>query len=684
MLVRDYMTPAVPLLKADDTIRNAARLFRKYRIDAAPVIDSGGAMCGILTTADIVGAVSDGKAPGEPVSAIMTRAVVSVREDSLLEEARKIPFSSLPVTAADNSVIGMITAKNFLAAYTTQLQRARDEVRALIGSSHSGIVVVNTGGVVTTCNEAAADLIGLPVGDAVGRPINEVIPNSGLRRVLETGQAEWECQLVHGGRIILSNRSPILEGRKVVGALAILQDTSELRGALTQLLDAQHHAEDLNAVFENVRYGIIVVDRDGIVTRVNKSYENIFNVVRDEVVGRLVTDVIENTRLHIVCRTGIPELGEIQNFQGRQVVVNRIPIFKDGKIAGAIGEILFKDISEISYLFKRQQQLEQQVSRYQWELSELRGDHSVARHSFDNIIGSSRGMTKAKNLALRAARTDSNVLLLGESGTGKELFAHAIHRASKRRDRPFVTLNCAAVPGELLESELFGYEEGAFTGARRGGKKGKFELADKGTLFLDEIGDMPLAMQAKMLRVLEDCRVDRIGGSKSVPCDVRIIAATNKPLALMVQQRVFREELYYRLNVFPIHIPPLRERREDIGEIIHALLPEICRSLGRPVPQFAPETAALIRDYAWPGNVRELLNLLRQLAATVDHAYILPRHLIEIDAAVGLAAADAGVAGERERIAEALGISKGNKALAARLLGLHRSTLYEKIKKYGL
>ncbi|HWQ61152.1 MAG TPA: sigma 54-interacting transcriptional regulator, partial [Negativicutes bacterium] len=179
-------------------------------------------------------------------------------------------------------------------------------------------------------------------------------------------------------------------------------------------------------------------------------------------------------------------------------------------------------------------------------------------------------------------------------------------------------------------------------------------------------------------------KVDRIGGSKAIACDVRIIAATNKPLALMVQQRAFREELYYRLNVFPIHLPPLRERREDIGEIIRVIMPEICRSVGRPVLQFAPETAALIRDYGWPGNVRELLNLLRQLAATVDHAQILPRHLLEIDAAVGLAASDAGAAGERERIAEALRIGKGNKALAARLLGLHRSTLYEKIKKHGL
>jgi PAS domain S-box-containing protein len=681
MLVRDYMTANVPTLGAGQTVRDAARLFRTYKIDAAPVLDAAGKLTGIVTTADIVAAVIDELPPGEPLAAVMTGKVVSVREDTPLEEARKIPFNCLPVIAADNSVIGMITGRDLLAACTAELQRARDEIRVLVESAHDGIIVINTAAIVTTCNEAAARLIGMPAAEAVGRPIKEVIPNSGLRRVLETGQAERDCQLIHGGRTIFSNRSPLLEGRKVVGALAILQDTSELRGAVNQLLDAQHHAEDLQAVFENARYGIIVVDRSGIITRVNKSYEDIFNLVRDEVIGRPVGAVIENTRLDIVACTGVPELGEIQLVKGRQTIVNRIPVFKDGRLAGAIGEILFKDISEVGYLHQRLQQLEQQVTDYRRELTELRGGSGLAEHSFDNIIGSSRVMARTKNLALRAALTDGNVLLLGESGTGKELFAHAIHKASRRRTRPFVTVNCAAVPADLLESELFGYEEGAFTGARRGGKKGKFQLADKGTLFLDEIGDMPLAMQAKILRVLEDCKIDPIGGSAAVACDVRVIAATNKPLAMMVQQRTFREDLYYRLNVFRIHIPPLRERREDIGELIRAVLPEICREAGRSGMDIAPETMDLIRGYDWPGNIREFLNLLRQLAATVDSPLILPRHLLDIDAALALPGRGEG---ERDRIAEALRISRGNKALAAKILGLHRSTLYEKLKKHRL
>ncbi len=685
MLVRDYMAPHAPHLGPEDTIGNAARLFKRYKISAAPVLGADGAMHGIVTATDIVGAAVDRLSLGLPVGTIMTKAVVSVREDCPLEEALSLPFDCLPVVDAAGNFVGMITGRDFLQAFSAQLERATDEVRALIRSAHDGIVVVDTSGVVTAYNEAAAALLGMPGDEALGRPINEVIPNSGLRRVLETGQAERDCQLVHGGKTILSNRSPILEGRKVVGALAILQDTSELRGAVTQLLDAQHHVEDLKAVFENVRYGIIIVNKNGVISRVNKSYEDIFNVVRDEVIGRPVDEVIENTRLDVVARTGIPELGEIQTVQGRQMIVNRIPVFKNGKLAGAVGEILFKDISEVSFLLQRLQQLEQQVSRYQTELVELRGDRNVARHSFDSIVGRSRIMAKTKNSALRAAQTDSNVLLLGESGTGKELFAHAIHKASRRQGMPFITVNCAALPDDLLESELFGYEEGAFTGAKRGGKKGKFELADKGTLFLDEIGDMPLAMQAKILRVLDDGKVDRVGGSEAVACDVRIIAATNKPLTLMVQQQTFREDLYYRLNVFRIHIPPLRERREDIGELVQELTPDISRLAGRAAMRFAPETMALLREYAWPGNVRQLINLLKQLAAAVDSPEILPRHLLDTDVATALAGGGApGGDGERERIAEALRLSKGNKALAAKLSGLHRSTLYEKLKKYNL
>lgn len=686
MLVRDYMTPHPPMLHSDETIKAAAHFFRKYKISGAPVVHASGAMCGILTTTDIIRSVMDNISRDEPVSTIMTRNVFHVREDCPLEEARKLPYNCLPVVAAEGGhVVGMITREELLNAYYTQSQRITDEVHTLVRSAREGIIVVDALGTVITYNEAAAKLIGVPVEEAIGRPVHAVIPNSGLKQVLDSGQAERDCQMTHGGRTILSNRSPIFEGRKVVGALAILQDTSELREIVTQLMDAQHHVDDLLAIFENARQGIIVVDQNGVICRVNKSYESTFNIHRDDLLGRPVTDVIENTRLHIVAQTGIPEFGEIQNVKGRQIIVNRIPVFKNGKITGAIGEALFRDISEVSYLLQRLQQLERQVSRYQSELSEARGHKDSDTQSFDSIIGSSRIMAKTKRLAIRASQSDSNVLLLGESGTGKELFAYAIHKASKRHAMPFITVNCAAIPDELLELELFGYDEGAFTGAKRGGKKGKFELADKGTLFLDEIGDMPLSMQAKILRALEDRVVDHIGGNKSVICDARIIAATNRPLTSMVQQGTFREDLYYRLNVIRVNLPTLRERREDIGELIQTLMPQICQAANRSALAFTPEAMVLLRDYGWPGNVRELINVLTQLAATTDSSLILPRHLLDINSTLGLNRSDSpDFDSERSRIMEALTISKGNKVMAAKLLNCHRSTLYEKMRKYNL
>jgi len=342
---------------------------------------------------------------------------------------------------------------------------------------------------------------------------------------------------------------------------------------------------------------------------------------------------------------------------------------------------MFKDISEVGALLQRGN-----IFAYPNLKNEVLSEKKrAAKHSFETIIGRSRAMVHVKNLAAKAAMTDSTVLIIGESGTGKELFAQAIHNASKRQHMPLVSINCAAIPTELLEAELFGYDEGAFTGARKGGKKGKFELADQGTIFLDEIGDMPLAMQAKLLRIIQDKTFEHVGGEKVLTCDVRIIAATNKNLEKMIENNTFREDLYYRVNVICVQVPPLRERREDIGELIDLLIPGVCHQLGIPIKQFSPEALTLLREYNWPGNVRELINMLEQLGATINSTVIIPRDLPPL----GLFKSqhdrsESSFDSELECIAETLRCTKGNKALAAKILGVHRSTLYEKIKKYNL
>ena len=314
---------------------------------------------------------------------------------------------------------------------------------------------------------------------------------------------------------------------------------------------------------------------------------------------------------------------------------------------------------------------------------------STARFTFNHIIGRSPALEKAKKLAVKAAAGNSTVLILGETGTGKELFAQAIHNRSARQGNPFVAINCGAIPRELLESELFGYVDGAFTGARRGGRPGKFELASGGTIFLDEIGDMPVNMQVKLLRVLQTGEVDRIGQNKPIAVDLRIIAATHAKLDQALVRGTFRQDLYYRLNVFPIHIPPLRERTGDVNLLAGQILLRCCQALDKNDVSFSPEAEALIVSHSWPGNVRELENVIERAVNLVEGRFITPDHLDHLgpgtkNASPSLHRGNLLVEAEQRTIEEVLQATENNISKAAEMLGISRTTLYSKIKTYGL
>jgi PAS domain S-box-containing protein len=683
MLARDFMLSTPQTLRGTQTLEDAVFLFYKYKISGAPVVNVAGKIEGFLDREQIVETIVNRLPLSQTVENVMTKRVVTVRTDTSLEEAWQIPVEHLPVVDAQDRLVGMIDRQCFLDIFYKRMCRASDEVNALLQVARNGVVIINEYGIIEMMSEPAARLLNVETQAVQGKFIRDIVPNTGLLRVLQTGESELNNYIEVEEQSIRVNRAPIKEGAKVVGAVAIVEDLSETANMTKELHKSQRQVEALLCIFENLKQGIIVVGNDNIINLANHSYEEIMGIPREDLLGQQAKDVIENSRLDIVLKTGIPELADLQRVKGRKVVVNRVPIFKDGEIIGAIGEAMFKDISEVSALL-------------QWENNSPRGEVSLgpvgeAKPTFEVIIGRSRGMVHVKNLAAKAARTDATVLILGESGTGKDLFAKAIHYTSARRDEPFISINCAAIPHDLLEAELFGYEEGAFTGARKGGKKGKFELADKGTIFLDEIGDMPLAMQAKLLRIMQEKTFEHVGGEKTQLCDVRIIAATNKPLEEMVKETTFREDLYYRLNVISLQLPPLRERREDISELIDILIPGVCHKLGIPIKQFAPETLALLREYSWPGNVRELLNVLEKISATVNSSLIQPRHLPPLGLLRMNAAEEPtrpfskeGTLTEQERIEETLRHTKGNKALAAKILGIHRATLYEKIKKYKI
>jgi len=452
-----------------------------------------------------------------------------------------------------------------------------------------------------------------------------------------------------------------------------------------------------------MKIALVVVNEDGLIVLVNRVFLDFIRLKEEAVISQPIIDILENSRLHIVARTGIPELNDIQFVGGKPYVVSNMPIVREGHIIGAVGKISFRRVEELRDLAQKLETMDSRLTHFQEELKKARFRERPFR--FEDIITINQAMQDIIQEAMQAAQGLSTVLISGESGVGKELVAQAIHQASPRSDAPFVKVNCAAIPENLLESEFFGYEQGAFTGAQPGGKQGLLDLANEGTLFLDEIGDMPLSLQGKLLRVLQDQTFERVGGTETIRVDIRFVAVTNKNLEQKVREGTFRQDLYFRLNVIPVHLPPLRERLEDILPLVHAFLRKYNAIFGMQVSDIAPGALAAFRSYTWPGNVRELENVVERAMNFTNENIIkvehLPPHLRSIRSDQGFQAnrketEDKDVEHtvpayrwkrdelERETILKALHHTGGNKSEAARYLGISRSWLHEKIKRFGL
>ncbi|ATF10864.1 sigma-54-dependent Fis family transcriptional regulator [Brevibacillus sp. HB1.4B] len=450
----------------------------------------------------------------------------------------------------------------------------------------------------------------------------------------------------------------------------------------------QQMSKLLEVVFENAHEPMIVTDKDGKILLLNRSYREFLNV--QDVIGQPVTDVIENTRMHIVGQEGVAEIADIQQIKGQNMIAHRIPIMDEGKVIAVLGTVLFQDVQELTALAAMVAQLKDELTYYKKELRRRMG----ATYHFDQIVGYSQKLQELKKFSQKVAKSDSTVLITGESGTGKELFAHAIHAESKRKMGPFIRVNCAAIPDSLLESELFGYEEGAFTGAVRRGKKGKFELANHGTILLDEIGDMPLPLQAKLLRVLQEKEVERVGAVRTTPIDVRVIASTNSDMLQSIKEGKFRADLYYRLNVVSLSIPPLRERLEDLPELVSNLLKQLGESTGVAVRAIDEEVWNVLRGYSWPGNVRELKNVLERALHLMEDDVLKKEHIwlpVSDEGSLAFLSVPTHTVrplkqvieeAEQEALRQAMQQAGGNKLTAAKLLQISKSSFYEKWEKY--
>ena len=475
-------------------------------------------------------------------------------------------------------------------------------------------------------------------------------------------------------------------------------------------------ARSLFDVFANASEGMLLVDRSGRVVWINDQYRRYLPALgfarEEDFVGQAVSSVVQNTQMHQVLETGKPILIDLLTNKAGTFVVSRYPLRDDaGRVIGALGVVLFDQAQS------NLQPLMAKFALMQRELDEARDALAVqrrsnaglrqAKHSFASFVGASAVVADLKRQARRAAQSSSPVLLLGETGTGKELLAHAIHAASPRARGPLVSVNIAAVPDTLLEAEFFGVAPGAYTGADRKGREGKFKLADGGTLFLDEIGDMPLGLQAKLLRALQESEFEALGSNRLEHFDARVIAATSRDLAQLVREGRFREDLYYRLNVLPLRVPPLRDRAADIPALLEVVTEELAMRNGLPQPEFTAQAVALLSAQHWRGNVRELRNVIEQLLLRCDGALI-------DDPAVALVLQDSGLSqiaapvhvpaqsgahrvkdapallrpwGEQVRelethaIEAALLATSGNKLAAAKLLGMSRAKLYQRLMR---
>ena len=699
MMTRDYAT-----LKPEDSLLEAVRLLRNSQRDGLPVLDSDNTLAGVFTKTNLYDALMENKSLEQPVRGFYNKNVVKIKQDltydQVINAVRRIPVGTGVVVDHDDNVVGLFTKVELITALFKEEQLLNARMNAMCQAMHNALVTIDENSRINFINRSAEQLFNIDYKTALGRRLEEVLPELKMELVLRDGIIEIGADYKYGNITTMVNKTPLLDSGKAIGALAIFQDITELESIAEEMGTVKRLNQTLRTVLDIGYDALVVVNEEGNVVLVNRTFLDFIGLQEKDVMHSPISGVLENSRLHVIVKTGIPEINDIQFIDGKPYVVSRLPIVRDGQVIGAVGKISFRRVDELRELAGRLETMNSRLTHFQEELKKARIREQL--YSFEDIITINPGMHSLIGEARQAAAGLSTVLVSGESGVGKELMAQAIHQASPRRDQPFIKVNCAAIPENLLESEFFGYVKGAFTGASEQGKKGKLDLANGGTLFLDEIGDMPASLQGKLLRVLQEQAYERVGDTSTVRVDIRFIAATNHDLDLKVREGSFRKDLYFRLNVIPIPIPPLRQRPEDILPLAHAFLRKYNDIFGMQVSDLTPEALAILKAYSWPGNVRELENVIERAMnfttgemIKVEH---LPSHMRVEDFPGDIKAESEPVSSstkgnnyhslriqhEKEAIREALFATGGNKSEAAKMLGISRSWLYKKMKQLAI
>lgn len=693
MKVHDIMQRNAHSLRREDTLRAAAALFRETGIGSAPVLDTDDRPETIFTSDDLMRALAGGANLSDPVSQHARDHLCAVQSQMPVEDVAWYGNRFLAVVDGPR-VMGCLDAA-----------RMRPDSGQTCGGSESDawartllrfpepLVLCQPDGVIRWQNNAAR----LVLGDEGrrGRTLRQALLTAGFTVVDDPVECEAVALAVRDDSRYLTARWPIADPTRDDGkpcAMVHLRDVGDRHAVLGKLRAMHALAREMRAVIDSSFDGIFITDGAGVTLLVNRAYERITGIRAAEVLGRNMRDLVddgfynESVTLRVLkSRTSETIIQKVKT--GKTIVVTGNPVEDTtGNLWRVVTNV--RDVTELQRLQEELEKLSALHDRYRLELASLRGTAGGR----GRIVVRSKRMRVVHEQALRLALVDSTVLLLGESGVGKEVVAGIIHDHSPRREGPFVKVSCAAIPEPLLESELFGYVQGAFTGASRTGKPGVFELAHQGSLFLDEIGELPLGLQAKLLRVLQEKQVTRLGDVRPVGVDVRIMAATNRDLEAMMRQGTFRSDLYYRLSVVPIVVPPLRERREAVFDFIYRFLEHFNRKYGLS-RQIDPDACDALAAWDWPGNVRQLENTMERLVV-LSPGDIISREMVQralsghggqTDTPVRPEASlrDIVERAEREALRQALAMY-GSTRGAAKALGVDQSTVVRKARRYGL
>ena len=611
--VEEIMTSIPGFLNKTHTCKEALKRLSEGQMEGLPVVNELGELLGLITMKSLVNKViiEDRSLDGlsclealEPDPTILAAALT-------IEDAWAKSFELATVSREDGLLIGVLSRATLAIARYKQAEFQVRELEAVLNSAHNGIVVINSKGIITSFNAAAERFTKLPKERAIGRHVMDVlVPMMGLMETLTTGKSEYSQKFRVGRGTYILNRDPVIQDGRISGAVAVFQDISEIEYISQELASVKELNRELDSIIQSSSDGFVITNTDGAILRVNRAFENMSQSGKEDLIGRKMQEFIDkgvyaHHLVELVMQRG-STVTVMENKQDHSLMVTGSPVFDEEGDPFLI-VINYRDMTSLNLLRQELVDTKRLSELYHLELSELR-----SRQSDSGIVASSPEMERVIELILRVAKVDSTVLLRGESGVGKEGMAKLLHTNSNRREGPFIKVNCGAIPEQLLESELFGYEAGAFTGARKEGKMGMFELAHNGTLLLDEIGDLPYSLQSKILRVLQEQEFVPLGGTKTRQVNVRILAATHKDLEAMAKIGQYREDLFFRLNVVPILIPPLRERRSDIIPLLYHFREKFSKKY-KIQREFAPEVVEAFLQYDWPGNVRELENMVERL-----------------------------------------------------------------------